>query len=640
MKIAVLIGNVGFDSQRRTINGILDKALLDRAIVYVFICDGGHYEYSSEYGDGEYNIYTLPDFTQYDGVILSSDTIHDPEIVEQIVRRIREAGVPCVDMSADHPEFMHVEMENTIGITEITQHLITRHNARNIFFVSGPSDSAAANTRLRAYQDVMSRNRLGWDKEHIYHGDYSFESGMKAAGKFLSEARSVPDAIMAANDEMAVGVILALRAAGYRVPEDIIVTGYDDSNIAEYNYPSLTTVRRGEYEAGNAAYTKIAAVLAGEEAEQYTVMQGRPVFAESCGCETGFEHGSAELHEKYIKGYINSNRNLEILKNTTAEFTGLTDFNGFLDILEQHIRYMGIEYFYLCLCGNANEYRAELKRMAAGEKQGRDITAYSDEIWIPFAYEEGEILSYGQFPKEELLPEECKMKRKGAFAVVMPLHFRNYCFGYCVTGNYRPAIEDGFSQTFVLSLDSALETIRKHNVMEVMAEQLEYSWIHDELTGVYNMTAFRDHAGRMIEEARESKRTVGIIYADIDELKDVNTVYGYEQGDVLIRAMAFAVEQTLEDGWVMCRFNGDEFIILRTGCDEAGLEDHVERIQTAVDHYNMISTRTCKLNASIGYYLEKNADRTDLDDILQRANEGMYRNKKTKKMFRAEQAEI
>lgn len=640
MKIAVLIGNVGFDSQRRVINGILDKALLDRANVYVFICDGGHYEYCPDYGEGEYNIYTLPDFTQYDGVILSSDTIHDPEIVERIVRGIRDAGVPCVEMSADNPEFMHVEMENTIGITEITQHLITRHNARNIFFVSGPSDSAAENTRLRAYQDVMVSNRLGWDKEHIYYGNYSFESGMKAASKFLTEARSTPDAIMAANDEMAIGVMLALRAAGYRVPEDIIVTGYDDSNIAEYNYPRLTTVRRGEYEAGNAAYTKIAAALAGKEVERHTVMQGRPIFAESCGCTTGLEQGNAELHEKYIRSYINSHRSLEILKNTTAEFTGLTDFNDFLDSLEQHIRYMGIEYFYLCICGNANEYRAELEKMVAGEKPRRDITTYSDEIWIPFAYEEGEVSSYGQFLKGELLPEECKMKRKGSFAVVMPLHFGNFCFGYCVTGNYRPAIEDGFSQVFVLNLDNALETIRKHTVMTMMQERLEHSWIHDELTGVYSMKAFRDHAGRMIEKAREEKKTVGIIYADIDELKDVNAEYGYEQGNTLIRAMAFVMEQTLESDELLCRFNGDEFIILRTGYDEAGIEEHIERIQTAIEHYNTISVGPCKLNVSMGYYLKKNIDETDLDDILERANEGMYRNKKTKKMFRAEQAEI
>ena len=70
MKIAVLIGNMSFDSQKRMANGILDKALLDRATVHIFISEGGHYAQHSDYGDGEYNIYRLPDFTKYDGVII------------------------------------------------------------------------------------------------------------------------------------------------------------------------------------------------------------------------------------------------------------------------------------------------------------------------------------------------------------------------------------------------------------------------------------------------------------------------------------------------------------------------------------------------------------------------------------------
>lgn len=301
---------------------------------------------------------------------------------------------------------------------------------------------------------------------------------------------------------------------------------------------------------------------------------------------------------------------------------------------------MGIEYFYLCMCGNVDEYHREVKRIAAGEEEGRDIAAYSDEIWIPFAYEEGEVTSYGQFPKSELLPEECRMKKKGSFVVVMPLHFRNYCFGYCVTGNYRPAIEDGFSQSFILNLENALETIRKHDIMTAMTQKLRHSWLYDELTGVYRETVFRSQADRMIEMARKENRSVGIIFADIDELGSINDKYGRDQGDALIRAMAFVMEQMLDSGALLCRMGGDEFILLQTGCDKMQMWERIERIQTAIGHYNRISVSSVELSASIGYYLEKDADGADLDEILSKANEGMYRNKKAKKMSQAEQADI
>lgn len=133
---------------------------------------------------------------------------------------------------------------------------------------------------------------------------------------------------------------------------------------------------------------------------------------------------------------------------------------------------------------------------------------------------------------------------------------------------------------------------------------------------------------------------MGIIFADIDELGSINDKYGRDQGDALIRAMAFVMEQMLDSGALLCRMGGDEFILLQTGCDKMQMWERIERIQTAIGHYNRISVSSVELSASIGYYLEKDADGADLDEILSKANEGMYRNKKAKKMSQAEQADI
>lgn len=129
MKIAVLLGGIGYDSQKRTVSGILDRAILDRTNVYIFTCDGWKYGVPAKYEKGEYNIYNLPDFTQYDGVILNTDTIREPDIMQTIADRIGEAGIPCIDLNINTPWFMHVEMENRNGVEEIIRHLITQHTA-------------------------------------------------------------------------------------------------------------------------------------------------------------------------------------------------------------------------------------------------------------------------------------------------------------------------------------------------------------------------------------------------------------------------------------------------------------------------------------------------------------------------------
>ena len=471
MKIVVLLGGIGYDSQKRTVSGILDRAILDRANVYIFTCDGWKYEVPAKYEKGEYNIYNLPDFTKYDGVILNTDTIHEPDIVQEIAGRINEAGVPCIDLNINTPWFVHVEMENRHGVEEIVKHLITQHKAANIFFISGPEDSHDANGRLSAYKDTMAENDIEWDEEYIYYGDYSYESGQRAVRKFLDEAGVKPDAIVAANDEMAVGAMLALKEAGYRVPEDVMVTGYDDSDIAIYSYPRLTTVRRGEYEAGQIAYDKIVAMIRGEEVEDNTIIRGHAMFAESCGCADWRDADASQMRENYMKQHVKAYREMEIIKNSSVEFTRLTQFDDLLESLEQYIHDIGIEYFYLCTCGSQDNYYRELERIADGEERGRDASIYSDEIWVPFAYERGEINSYGAFHKSMLLPEECMMKHAGAFYIIMPLHFQDHCFGYCVARDYRPALEGRFYQNFILNVDNAMEMIQKQDMMKAMLQR-------------------------------------------------------------------------------------------------------------------------------------------------------------------------
>ncbi len=474
MKIAVLLGGISYDSQKRTINGILDKAILDKANVYIFTCDGWKYEIPSKYEKGEYNIYRLPDFTKYDGVILNSDTIHDPEAVKEIADRIHAAGIPCVDLNINNPGFMHVEMENRNGIQEIVEHLIAKHHAKNIFFISGPEDSHDASIRLHAYEDAMKANHAEWSEEQIYYGDYSYDAGRRGVTKFLEDASVRPDAIVAANDEMAVGAILALKEAGYRVPEDVIVTGYDDSDIAAYSYPRLTTVRRGEYEAGQFAYNNIVAAIRGEAVEEYTVIPGHAMFSESCGCADCRDADGAQMRENYMKQNVKAHREMEVIKNSSVEFTKLMKMDDLFETLERYIREIGIEYFYLCTCDSLDHYDRELERIMNGGGFLRDTSAYSDELWVPFAYERGEVNNYGSFPKSMLLPEECEMKRAGAFYIIMPIHFQDYCYGYCVAGDYRSAFEGRFYQNFILNLDNAMETIRKQDAMKAMVQGLNH----------------------------------------------------------------------------------------------------------------------------------------------------------------------
>lgn len=634
MNIAVLLGGVGFDSQKRIISGILDHALSEGDNIYIFTCDGWNYVSRFKYEEGEYNIYNLPDFTQYDGVIINSDTIHDLKIVEDLVNRIKQARVPCVSLNRKWEGAVCVKLENETGIRSIVNHLIKEHGARTIYFVSGPLDNEDAGQRLAAYKDAMRQNGLEWQEETILYGDYTYRSGIKAAKQYLKSDKPMPDAIMAANDEMATGVILTLEEAGYRVPEDILVTGYDNSSIAQLNHPRLTTVRRGEYAGAEMAYKKLRQMILKEHNIADEIVYGKVIFSQSCGCDKKHNYTHAELQRMYVKKSVDTDEYLEWIKSSAAEFTGLKTFDDFMECTQRYIRQINPEYFYICMCGSIENYYAELDRMAEGKERGRNASVYKDDIWVPLAYEKGEFNSYGEFHKKELLPPECKKGKSGNFYLIMPMHHQDYCFGYCVVGNYERVLKDRFFLHFVLNLDNALETVRKQDTMKAVLTRMSQIWIYDELTGIYNRAGFRKYAANLMEEAVKRKEPVGILFVDIDGLKTVNDTYGHEEGDVYIKAIAHLLEENCRRGEILTRYGGDEFVILLSGYGKEDVKAYISKIDTDIRNYRLQAAKQYRMDASIGYYVEENAANINLEKIIEMADQNMYAVKKAKKASR------
>lgn len=631
MKIAVLMGGVGFDTQKRMINGILDSALPEGTNVYIFTCDGWYYASRFKYEKGEYNIYNLPDFSQYDGVITNLETIHDVKIREELIDRIKKAGVPCASMVVRIDGAINIWMENRSGIQAIVEHLVKEHQVRRIFYISGPVESQDAEERLDAYKETLAQYQLEWDDRMVAYGDYTYKSGIQAVREMLQKDMLLPDAVMAANDDMAIGAILALKEAGYQVPEDILVTGYDNSSVAQLNHPRLTTVRRGEYAAAEIAYRTLVEAIRGENPQMEHVVYGKPIFSQSCGCDKKQSYTHAELQEMYVRKSVEVDDNLELLKCCAAEFTGLETFDDFKECTQQYIELLAPDYFYLCMCGSIENYYEELERMAEGKERGRDETVYMEDIWIPLAYEKGVFTSYDGFSKNLLLPPSCNKGNQGDFYLIMPLHHQEYCFGYCVVGNYRPALEGRFFRHFILSLDNALETVRRQDTMNAMLGRLSKMWLYDELTGVNNRAGYNKFAPRILEEAQKKQLPIAVIFADMDGLKKVNDLYGHEEGDAYIKAMANILEHNRRHGELLARYGGDEFVIVLNGYSENGIREYIDRIKKAIEQYNVRYARAYKLDASVGYFLETEADKASLELLVELADQNMYQIKREKK---------
>jgi len=169
------------------------------------------------------------------GVAVMTSEINIRLIHELARRRI---AVTFLDLAPVRKYMSNLRIDYFSGVRQIVQHLYSQGH-RRIAFVAGRPHLKSNVARLEAYEKCM--RELGLEPGPILHGDLRFEGGL-AAGKSIAKLTCRPTAVITVNDLTAVGVVKGLLNSGYRVPEDISVTGFDNTRLAEYSNPSITTV--------------------------------------------------------------------------------------------------------------------------------------------------------------------------------------------------------------------------------------------------------------------------------------------------------------------------------------------------------------------------------------------------------------
>jgi DNA-binding LacI/PurR family transcriptional regulator len=158
------------------------------------------------------------------------------KLIHQLARR--RIAVTFLDLVPVRKYMSNLRIDYSSGVTQIVQHLHAQGH-RRIAFVAGRPGLKSNAVRLEAYEKCM--RDLGIDPGPVLPGDLRFEGGL-AAGLSIGKLSSRPTAVVAVNDLTAVGVVKGLLNSGLRVPQDISVTGFDKTRLAEYSNPSITTV--------------------------------------------------------------------------------------------------------------------------------------------------------------------------------------------------------------------------------------------------------------------------------------------------------------------------------------------------------------------------------------------------------------
>lgn len=400
------------------INGAYD-ADCDTAVFSVF----SESNEESSHQTGEEYIYDLINFDKADGIFFDASSFWCERMLKKTAGIIKKkCSVPVLCLNSDIAEqngFHNLKLSDKSCFSEIISHLIEKHRLNDIICLTGTKGTFEAEERLKGYLDAMKQHNLSVPSENIRYGDFWTESAKKLASDISSGKIHKPRAVACASDTMASALINALLEKKIRVPEDIIVTGFDASDSAFLSTPSITTYSPPEYHYGKYCIKKLTDLIFRRESNTSpSPFKGNLITNDSCGCSSKNSEFLKEIRQKVLS--LQKAEETVDFGNISEQLLSVSGLNE-LEIVLDRLTYLidGYDRYFICLN----------KELFSNERTGH--SPFSPQMMIALGKTEYIKVSRNiLFESVNMLPALLEKRNTPDVFFFTPLHFGKKCYGF------------------------------------------------------------------------------------------------------------------------------------------------------------------------------------------------------------------
>lgn len=580
-------------------------------------------------------IFDFPADDRISAVIIMSETFKNGDAVQRIISEALRRNMPVISVDKRMDGCCNVLYDYADAFEKIVRHLTVDHKCRSINMIAGTKGNPFSDERIKVYKRVLAESGIPFDEKRLAYGDFWDAPAREAVNKFLDSGMPLPDAIVCANDSMAIAVCGVLADRGYRVPQDIIVTGFDGIEQERLHTPRLTTAYRNSKEAAKQAvnaveeYLKTGIISTEDRPVKYSV-----VYSQSCGCRPIEYTNVNSLVMLLYRRMKSSEEFTNEMYTMSSEMIDCSSIDEAIRKTESHLGTLCSDSMMLCLRSSVMnsapdtrfdvpfrrgepmllamirgaDFRLPMERFALGE---------TPEFASGYQYERSGAIMYLSVNSQENI--------YGFMAIGFdPEWFkREYLHSFMV--EFGKTIDMISSRAMLISANSRLSEINR---------KLENMYIHDSLTGLLNRPGFYMRLTELYRQRAGRDGYILVASIDMDGLKYINDTFGHSEGDVSIRATAEAIKRSTGESGICARFGGDEFmaVIAADAPGEESITGFEARLRENLDRENSELRRSYKVAASCGIEFAKISETLDIEHIMKLADDKMYvckaRNKK------------
>ncbi len=570
---------------------------------------------------GSSSIFETINYSVFDALVVVSYSLYDTSITESIAEKAAEYGVPVITVHGRHDGCYNIIGTYEEAYRNVIRHVIVKHGVTRPVFMGGIRDEKDTVTRLKCFRKVLAENNIPFSEDMVCYGDYWDTPAKKQINKILSSGKELPEAIICANDSMAVAVCEEFEAHNIRVPEDVIVTGFDGLITAEYFMPRLTTCREDIPALARTAMDMIlkaenGSIAPGDYIEEYAAYIG-----ESCGCtcEENIDYRERarylytltqemRKHEQHIYSWVDT-----ILEsdNINALSAALRDY-----ILPNS-----------SVCLRENFIMTAL---------GRSTEKTKDKVYDELIILSSKAVDFtsgkkGRFRASDMVPEVDEWVMDDTMCVLTPIFEGSEVCGYYAVKT-ADIIDSGHklfrvSKTMNISFGSLINRISNKK----MKNSMQNARFIDSLTGLPNLMGLSKWFAEFSANDVNRARPVIVSVYFIPQYKYIYENYGIEDIEEAVRFVAESLMLANKENSFVARTSSDEFIVVNTVESEDEISETVDSAVSVffsvIEGYNKSSDKDYYLEVNCGCTVANPGWNSALETFIKLADAEMYMNR-------------
>lgn len=619
-KIAALcVSEVSDDSCREFIT-TLNEELVKYGFRLLVYCTCTDLFWNTPNEHGEQSVFELIDYENTDVMILHDEKIKNKRVKNDIYERCLEKNIPLICFGNAPEGCYSVDFDYIEGFKSVIEHVVTEHKLTDIYYMSGQRNNEFAQTRENVFKSVMAEHGIPFDDKNIYYGDFWSMPAAAECEKIIASGH-IPQALICANDTMAIAACTTFMKHGYSVPEDIIITGFDGVEEIKFSHPKITSCGCN-YQDISVKIAKAADMLTkGEEPPLRQFITPRLILSESCGCHFEEKFSSASYFTNLNNAFVRFKGEERILNTMSAKAQTCSDIFALSKELT-------IQEIYDCVC----LLKRDCIDRSVNPSSIRTSDPFGEDMVVIFDTDYRDGFEPYEFKRSGVIPHFDKNLEKKMPLIFAAINSLNIPLGYiCFHYNdYDSQNYNKIPQT-INSLNVAIGGFRNMMYQRFLINQIEDMYKFDVLTGLYNRNGFMKLYQGIADRAAANKEQLTAVLADLDGLKKINDNFSHIEGDNAISVAADALKSACR-GAVCCRLGGDELIAVFS---HAECGERIKQTFTKyIDDYNANSKKPYKVSASVGVFTGNACDFTNFDRLFRNADKLMYEEKTAKKQNR------